>query len=294
MATVHFNTGMSTNRILEYFNFDYLGTEIAAYSPEIQDVETPTEWRITSQTGTFTYTGVGFIYSNHHPTTGMVTSVSFVSPDGSMQWDVANASVSVVQVRAVPSSVGAWLFGGDDLIQGRLTLSSGVALNDVIASGAGNDTIVGGLGNDVLYGNQGNDVVVGGQGSDVLVGGMGADVCYGNESNDLIFGNEASDTIYAGQGNDTVYAGQGDDVIFGNQGNDLIFGNEGADTLTYAVNDGADTVQGFSFAEGDRINLQGLQHSVAQGADGAIITYLGGTIDLVGISAAAVDATYFV
>jgi hypothetical protein len=191
--------------------------------------------------------------------------------------------------------------GGDDLITGSefSDVLFGNQGGDTINGAGGDDTIVGGndsldgadllfggAGNDLMLGNGGNDTMLGGDGTDTMVGGYGTDILYGNQGNDLILGNQGNDIVFGGFGNDTVYGGLGDDILYGNEGNDLLFGNEGADRYVFGTNSGADIVGGFSFTEGDRLDLQGQTFTVGTAADGSLLLALsgGGSINLIGVT----------
>ena len=180
----------------------------------------------------------------------------------------------------------------------------GTSGNDVIAGYDGDDTIVAGDGDDIVYGNQdndlieaekGNDTVFGGQGNDTVNGREGDDVLFGNDGNDLLAGGEGSDALSGGAGNDFLYGNEGNDIIFGGagndtinggQGNDTLAGNAGADLFVFGMQSGFDIVQGFSFAEGDRLNLQGQSFTQGTAADGSIVLTLsgGGSITLAGVT----------
>ena len=134
-----------------------------------------------------------------------------------------------------------------------------------------------GSGNDLVYGNGGADTISAGAGDDTVTGGAGADILYGNQGNDLLYGN---------MGDDIIFGGAGDDTIDGGKGNDTLTGNAGADLFVFGTNSGADIVQGFSFAEGDRLNLQGQSFTQGTAADGSIVLTLsgGGSITLAGVT----------
>ena len=169
----------------------------------------------------------------------------------------------------------------------------------------GNDTIDGGQGNDNINGNRGNDIVQGSQGDDLLQGGQGEDAVNGNAGNDEVFGNIGFDTVRGGQGNDILRGGQNDDQLFGDLGNDTLFGDlgndqltggEGADRFVFLENSGNDTIFDFQFAQGDRIAIQtGATYEVRSSGDAALIAFQNGSsVLLAGISAAAVQADWFV
>jgi Ca2+-binding RTX toxin-like protein len=297
MATFIFgqDQGAATSALaVTFLAFESLGQQ------PLQFTRTDTNYVASDGSGTtISYSGQNFAYSGNTLVGGTVQTISLDS-NGQNFFAGSGLSLSVAQVTSIPSLTDRMFFefSGNDLLQAP----SNFAINNYFAAGAGNDTVTGGLGNDTLLGNQGddfllgnqdNDVVVGGQGSDIVVGGQGSDVCYGNEANDIVLGNESNDLILGGQGDDTIYGGQGADTIYGNEGNDILYGNEGADRLVFGANNGADRVFGFSQAEGDRLALGNASYSVADGANGAIISYSGGTIELVGISASAVSTNFF-
>lgn len=155
------------------------------------------------------------------------------------------------------------LVSGNDLFDGGAGDDSitGATGNDTLLGNVGNDVILGNQGNDILYGNQGNDIIAGGQDNDVVTGGQGDDFLYGNMGDDQVYGNMGNDTIFAGAGNDLVFGGQGDDQIIGGLGNDTMYGNLGADRYIFGTGSGADIIMDFSFAEGDRLDLQGQSYT---------------------------------
>ena len=167
--------------------------------------------------------------------------------------------------------------------------------DDLVRGGAGADRVYGNAGSDVLYGNEDDDGLYGGQGTDSLFGGRGNDQVYGNLGDDLLFGNLGEDVLSGGQGNDTLSGGQGNDTLNGNLGNDLLSGNLGADRYVFGQGSGTDRVNGFSLAEGDRLDVQGQSYSLGTGSDGFALLTLsgGGTIALTGIAAGQVNASFF-
>jgi VCBS repeat-containing protein len=91
----------------------------------------------------------------------------------------------------------------------------------------------------------------------------------GSNANDLIAGSGAKDTISGGNGNDLIFGGGGNDTISGGDGNDLLVGGAGADRFVWgngALGSGsADVIADYSFAEGDKIDLQNLVDKIAAG-----------------------------
>lgn len=180
------------------------------------------------------------------------------------------------------------LVSGNDLFDGGAGNDSitGAGGNDTLLGNAGDDVVLGNQGSDILYGNQGNDILAGGQDNDIVTGGQGNDFLYGNMGDDQIYGNMGNDTIFAGAGNDLVFGGQGDDQIIGGLGNDTMYGNIGADRFIFGTGSGTDIVADFSFADGDRLDLQGQSYVTGTGAGGNVLLTLsgGGTILLSGVS----------
>ena len=180
--------------------------------------------------------------------------------------------------------------GGDDTIDGGGSL-------DVLLGGAGNDSILGGGGNDILRGGSGNDTIEGGEGNDHVRGDSGDDSIDGGEGNDLLLGDAGADTITGGEGNDTIAGGSGNDSLTGGAGNDTFL-------FTAGEGDWNDTITDFD-ADADLIDLSLLGEAVAfddltitdlADNSGVTITHtaLGGTITLLGVSAADLDADNFV
>jgi hypothetical protein len=163
---------------------------------------------------------------------------------------------------------------GNDTVSGGAGDDSvrGLEDNDSIDGGSGNDDVNGNTGNDIVVGGTGNDTVRGGQGSDYVDGGADSDAhVNGNIGNDEVHGGEGNDTCYGGQDNDTVFGDAGDDRLSGDLGNDILIGGDGADRFAIVRGGGADWVQDFNFAAGDRIQL-------AVGQTYTVTTYLGQTI----------------
>lgn len=101
--------------------------------------------------------------------------------------------------------------------------------------GSGNDTLLGGAGRDVLLGGAGDDTLDGGSGSDVLVGGVGADVLTGGAGAD-VFRFVSEDDLAAPEGRS-----------------------------------GADRITDFNRAQGDRIDLRGIDADVTAPGDQAFL-----------------------
>lgn len=154
--------------------------------------------------------------------------------------------------------------GNDDLAgDGGADLLYGGADNDVLYGDAGEDTLYGGSGNDEAEGGIGNDVLFGDEGSDTLDGGDGNDTIIGGIGDDDLAGDAGADLLNGGQGNDTLFGDAGADTLIGGAGADSLVGGAGGDTFVYEVLlDAGDVIDGFSSADGDRIDLDALLDSL--------------------------------
>ena len=131
--------------------------------------------------------------------------------------------------------------------------------------------------------------MIGGFGNDTLTTGAGNDIVFGNENNDTIDAGDGANLVFAGLGDDRVLAGAGTDTIWGNEGNDLLAGGAGADRYMFAAGSGFDQINGFSFAEGDRVDLQGQTFTQGAAGVGDLLLTLsgGGTIEFNGLNPAS-------
>lgn len=159
-------------------------------------------------------------------------------------------------------------------------------------TGTGNaaaNSITGGAGADMMAGLDGNDTLNGGAGADTLTGGAGDDLYIVDDAGDVVVeaAGEGTDTVITSLGSLSLaghvevltFTGTGGFVGIGNglanaitggAGNDTLDGGSGADTLTggagtdtYAVDDG-DVVTDFAAADGDRLDLTGLDADSTQ------------------------------
>ena len=181
----------------------------------------------------------------------------------------------------------------------------GGAGDDVLATGVDSigvvaDTLSGEDGNDQLDGGVGDDVLRGGAGADVLAGAAGTDTAsyYSGTTGVLVSlasgtgsGGEAQGDTLSGienlsgsQGSDSLYGDAGANVLQGWNGNDLLVGRAGKDTLTggagadrfqftalgdSVVGANADRITDFSHAQGDRIDLAGIDAKATVAGDQA-------------------------
>lgn len=172
----------------------------------------------------------------------------------------------------------------------------GEAGNDSLTGGDAFDDMHGNMGNDTLRGGSGDDWVVGGKDDDLLAGEAGGDVVYGNLGADTCLGGDGADWVRGGQANDSIDGGAGDDLLWGDRGDDTVAGGAGADMFHFFADGGLDRVLDFSYAEGDRVILDGAPaYTVRQeGADTVID--LGGAdrMVLVGVIASSLPAGWII
>ncbi|MGO1078633.1 calcium-binding protein [Inquilinus sp. CA228] len=168
----------------------------------------------------------------------------------------------------------------------------GSAGSDSLTANTGANTLDGGAGNDVLSGMDSNDLLRGGAGADRLDGQFGIDTASyysgttgvlvslasglgsgGEAQGDTLFGIE---NVSGSQGSDSLYGNAGANVLQGWNGSDALFGRAGKDTLTggagadryhftalgdSVVGANADRITDFSHAQGDKIDLSGIDAS---------------------------------
>ncbi|MGO4129838.1 calcium-binding protein, partial [Inquilinus sp. YAF38] len=179
----------------------------------------------------------------------------------------------------------------------------GGAGDDVLAAGVNDataDTLSGEAGNDQLDGGPGDDVLRGGTGADVLVGLAGTDTAsyYSSTTGVLVSlasglgsggeaqgdtlsgienlsGSQGSDSLYGDAGANVLQGWNGNDLLVGRVGHDTLTGGAGADHFTFAalgdsvVGANADRITDFSHAQGDRIDLAGIDAKAAVAGDQA-------------------------
>ncbi|MGO1077757.1 calcium-binding protein [Inquilinus sp. CA228] len=184
--------------------------------------------------------------------------------------------------------------------------SGGEAQGDILVdienlSGSqGSDTLAGNASANTLQGWNGSDVLRGGAGADRLEGGVGTDTASyfsgttgvvvslasglgsaGEAQGDILTGIE---NLSGSQGSDSLYGNAGANVLQGWNGNDALFGRAGKDTLTggagsdrfsfttrgdSVVGANADRITDFSHAQGDRIDLAGIDARTTVAGDQA-------------------------
>jgi Ca2+-binding RTX toxin-like protein len=227
---------------------------------------------------------------------------------GDTFYSIENVVGSAHDDTLVGNAAGNHLDGG----QGNDALSGGQG-NDTLDGGDGNDMIWGNSGNDTLSGGPGADVLSGGTGVDTadystsasgvtvnlaLGTGSGGDAqgdklssienVTGSAFNDQLTGSNGAnqlsggagnDTLNGGGGNDHLIGGDGNDILIGGRGQDVLTGGAGADTFTFrdfhdSMPGHADQITDFSHAQGDRIDLSGIDAN-AHATGNQAFTYIG-------------------
>ncbi|MGO1079699.1 calcium-binding protein [Inquilinus sp. CA228] len=165
---------------------------------------------------------------------------------------------------------------GDDVLATAVEATFG----DTLSGEDGNDQLNGGAGNDVLRGGAGADVLVGAGGIDTasyysgtvgvvvsLASGAGGggeaqgDTLSGIEN---LSGSQGWDSLYGNAGANMLQGWNGNDALVGRAGKDTLTGGAGADRFTFTtitdsvVGANADRITDFSHAQGDRIDLAGI------------------------------------
>ncbi|HEY8277449.1 MAG TPA: calcium-binding protein [Methyloceanibacter sp.] len=138
---------------------------------------------------------------------------------------------------------------------------------------AGSDacTLLGEQGNDILIGRDGGDYISGGLGHDTIAGGAGGDILFGDAGDDDMSGDDGNDELYGSSGNDIMDGGTGGDFLFGGSGRDVMTGGSDNDQFVFtSLSDskkGAnrDVIADFSQADGDFINLSGIDAKTGGG-----------------------------
>jgi fimbrial isopeptide formation D2 family protein/uncharacterized repeat protein (TIGR01451 family) len=252
---------------------------------------------VNGQTVLYLGTDSAIIINSHYPFTnpaGPFPGITFVP----------GTAVAPVPMERAPIQGGV---GNDNLI--------GTAGNDRLEGLQGHDTLTGGAGNDTLEGQLGDDVLNGGAGADVLDGGAGVDTAsfvgassavtanlatglgtqgvangdsylgienmIGSGFSDRLTGDGNANRLEGAAGNDTMVGGGGNDTLIGGAGRDSLTGGTGADRFVWgALSDSTvatpDRVVDFAWAQGDVLDLSGIDANLGLAGDQAFTLVAGG------------------
>ncbi|MEM9430608.1 MAG: fasciclin domain-containing protein [Pseudomonadota bacterium] len=174
---------------------------------------------------------------------------------------------------------------------GSVDFEIGTDAGEAFRTGANTDFVSGLGGSDTLRLGNGDDVGLGGDGNDQILAGRGNDIAKGGDGNDALLG---------GRGEDILHGGAGRDLLLGGRDADILTGGEDADIFRFTNAIGTDTITDFTSGE-DLIELRirgmrdfdDVEHLIADGADGAVIHFEGGSITLTGVSADSLSESDF-
>ncbi|ESQ73918.1 M10 family metallopeptidase C-terminal domain-containing protein [Asticcacaulis sp. AC402] len=155
---------------------------------------------------------------------------------------------------------------------------TGNDLNNVLSGNIANNILSGGLGNDTYYvQNAGDNVVeLGGQGTDVIYstvtytlnGRFAETITLTGAAHLNATGNSLANTLNGNDGNNTLN---------GKGGADTVSGGLGADIFLFETGSGADTINDFSLAQSDLININAYTGGVA---DNTIVVQNGANVEI--------------
>ena len=226
--------------------------------------------------------------------------------DGGLGTDTASyaASDAAVIINLGSGTATGGHADGDTLTAIEDLVGSG--FDDVLIGDFHANTLMGGAGADVLDGEGGDDWISYAGSTAVTVNlttGVGSrghatgdsisDVenVSGSDYSDLIYGSSSDNHLIGLAGNDILQGRNGDDILDGGLGNDKLNGGNGADLFVFYGATGSDTIQDFSVASGDVIQLDPsifadfadvLAHTTDVGSN-AVISKAGVTITLTGV-----------
>jgi Ca2+-binding RTX toxin-like protein len=187
-------------------------------------------------------------------------------------------------IGVTPTTVINGTAGNDTLIATSDNTVCGGAGDDKLYGGTGNTTLYGDTGDDTYYiestrtqiveqANAGTDSVITSTLSSYTLGanleklfytGTGDFHGIGNELDNRLVGGSGNDILEGGAGSDMITGGAGNDILIGGAGGDDLYGGAGADKFVFnsvsdfGGNGRLDIIYDFSTAEGDKIDLTGI------------------------------------
>jgi Ca2+-binding RTX toxin-like protein len=124
-----------------------------------------------------------------------------------------------------------------------------------------------------LFGSMWDDLLIGDDHANELSGLGGNDSLFGYGGDDLLDGGTGDDKLWGGDCIDKLYGGYGNDRLYGGAGSDSLYGGAGADTFAYMnmadchPSFCGELIWDFNRAEGDRIDLAGIDANVHEAGD---------------------------
>lgn len=124
-------------------------------------------------------------------------------------------------------------------------------------------------------------------------------ITYGSTGRDYLTGGAGADMIFGGGDRDQIQGGAGDDILDGGAGADTLWGGAGADIFIFAADGERDRIQDFELGV-DRIDLSAMGRvytidalQVQSRSNGARLTYLGESLDIVTANGQSLEAEDF-
>ena len=238
----------------------------------------------------------GFDQAIYNSDGAVTTGISVDMAAGTVTGDAAVGTDTLIAIESVRGTNFADTYVATGFTGGSADLGPGVTFNEFEGMG-GNDTITGNGNTRISFASSGSSVTVD------LATGIATGAASGTDTFTGVSrarGSNFNDTIH-GDGAGNVVEGQGgNDLLDGRGGNDTLIGGQGADTIVYANGGGSDVVTDFSHAQGDKIDLTGVNNvfninQVYALSGGSTINFGGGnTLTLTGVSIASLTAADFV
>ncbi|MCC1491842.1 hypothetical protein [Cognatishimia sp. F0-27] len=184
---------------------------------------------------------------------------------------------------------------GDDTINGGNGIDTAIYTGLAAAVEVNLETGIatGGAGSDMLmavenvFGSAFDDVITGtALHGNRLEGSLGADTLSGLDGRDTLIGGDGADSLLGGADVDRLFGSDGADRLDGGEGRDFLTGGDDADTFVFSdiTHTGVgifarDEIEDFDSAEGDRIDVSGIDANTATVDDDAflVVTQFTGT-----------------
>ena len=176
---------------------------------------------------------------------------------------------------------------GFDTVFARADHTLGFGLENLTMEGVASISADGNDNDNVMVGNNGTNTLSGLDGDDTLVGGFG---------NDTLLGGLGDDTLRGERGADTLQGGAETDILIGGLNNDVFDFNTAGHSTGLArdiirAGDGADAFENVGGAQGDRIDVSGIDADTGSGGND-VFSFSGfggptgvGTLSLVNVNA---------